>query len=114
MGMKTTFSVIALLLTAAAAFAGDQVAAQAYVETPQNSKNVIGSCANPIVIQAFNETGGMQAERAYLDGRFKDHTPVSQSRTTCKGKAAYRVKFRMPDGKKHVLFFDASGWAGKR
>ena len=111
--MKKALLVLALLLVSVAAYATDKQP-QPYVDTPQSSKSALGTCENPIPIQAFNEAGGQAAETAYLSARYPGYTRLSLSRSTCNGKAAYRARFRSADHKKVKLYFGADGWAGKQ
>ena len=84
-----------------------------YTSNSQESSTALGSCKNPILIQAFNQAGGEMAETGYVKQKYPGFTNVSVRDASCNGKAADRVRFTTPDGKKVTLFFDKSGWAGK-
>ena len=108
--MKTL--IVAATLIAAAGCSSSPAGNQAFVTTPQNSATELGSCANPIAIEALSADGGAHAEDAFIGLKYPGATRVRSRSATCKGHSADRVVIRTADGKKVRLYFDSSRWSG--
>lgn len=113
--MKTLAVIAMLLCTVVGAAAADTLPAQTKpAETAGYSGGDGTSMENAVVIQAANESAGVQAEYRWLDLHFPGYKNQDQSLLNGKGGKVYDViNFTMPDGSKHSVYFDISGYFGK-
>ena len=73
----------------------------------------LGTCDNPIVINAKNEDEGIKAEYAWIREHYPGAQRGGQGLAQCNGKPADRIDFTDANGNKVALYFDISGWFGK-
>ena len=109
MRVVTALGLVVFLSACAAA----TVATPASVLAPTGVLPDTIACDHPLVVKARSEGEGIDAERAWLNAQYPNHTPYAQALAGSKGRWFDILTFITRDGRPISVCFDITSFYGR-